>query len=103
MRLTERPAEPVEARIVREVPAGSHEIPSPVLGTKWGGQVAVDPADESGTRTLDRVFHIELELDQPVSRLGGRTYVRFDHGTETLGRQSYRRLRQLFLRRFDAA
>jgi putative peptide zinc metalloprotease protein len=47
------------------------------------------------------VFHIELTVDEPVNRLGGRTYVRFDHGTEPLGFQWYRRVRQLFLRQFN--
>jgi putative peptide zinc metalloprotease protein len=71
------------------------------LGDTGGGSLAVDPSDPSGTTTLEQVFHVELVFDEPVERLGGRSYVRFDHGTEPLGWQWYRQLRQLFLRRFD--
>ena len=69
---------------------------------KRGGRLAVNPDDELGTETLENVFHIELEVDRPIERIGGRMYVRFDHGEEPLGRQWYRRLRQLLLRQFDA-
>ena len=34
-------------------------------------------------------------------RLGERVYVRFDHGTRTLGWRLARDIRQVFLRRFD--
>jgi putative peptide zinc metalloprotease protein len=50
---------------------------------------------------LNKLFHIELALSQPLERLGGRAWVRFEHGAEPLSRQWYRRLRQLFLSRFD--
>jgi putative peptide zinc metalloprotease protein len=63
--------------------------------------VPVDPGDSEGVRTLDNVFHIELEIPTSVPRIGGRAYVRFDHGSEPLARQTYRRVRQLFLRHFD--
>ena len=33
--------------------------------------------------------------------IGGRAYLRFDHGWEPLGLQWYRRARQLFLSRFN--
>jgi putative peptide zinc metalloprotease protein len=59
------------------------------------------PDDKAGTHTLEKVFDIELELAEPVSRLGGRAFVRFEHGSEPLGQQWYRRLRQVFLGRFD--
>jgi putative peptide zinc metalloprotease protein len=99
--LVERLDQPLTATISREVPAASFSIPSAALGVNGGGSLAVDPTDPSGTKTLEQVFHVELIFDTPVERLGGRTYVRFDHGTEPLGWQWYRRLRQLFLRRFD--
>ena len=102
VRLTESVGEPVKATVTRAVPAAMDRLPSPVLGTMGGGRVPVDPADEDGVRTLDNVFHIELEIPTPVPRIGGRAYVRFDHGAEPLARQAYRRIRQLFLRRFDA-
>ena len=101
IRLAEQLDEPLTATISREIPLATHRIPSAVLGTMGGGLLAIDPGDQSGTRTLDQVFHIELTFNAPVDRLGGRTYVRFDHGTEPLGLQWYRRVRQLLLRQFN--
>jgi putative peptide zinc metalloprotease protein len=34
--------------------------------------------------------------------VGGRAFLRFDHGRVPLAQQWYRRLRQVFLERFDA-
>ena len=92
----------IPARISRESPAATYRLPSPALGTQGGGQLAVDPGDEAGTQTLDKVFHVELAVDRPVDRIGQRTYVRFDHGAEAIGWQWYRRLRQLLLSQLDA-
>jgi putative peptide zinc metalloprotease protein len=102
VRLADRVGEPMTASVRREVPAASDELPSAALGTRGGGQLPVDPQDEEGTRTLDTVFHFDLDLppDIPVTNVGGRVHVRFDHGTEPLARQWYRSLRQLFLRQF---
>ena len=101
IRLAEQLDQPLHATISREIPMASHRIPSAALGTMGGGLLAIDPTDESGTRTLEQVFHIELTFDASVYRLGGRTYVRFDHGTEPLVFQWYRRARQLLLRQFN--
>ena len=101
IRLAEQLDQPLTAKISREMPLATHRIPSAVLGTMGGGLLAVDPSDQSGTTTLDQVFHIELTLDTPVDRLGGRTYVLFDHGSEPIGFQWYRRVRQLLLRQFN--
>ncbi|MDJ0928758.1 MAG: peptidase M50 [Gammaproteobacteria bacterium] len=102
VRLAERSNKIVQATVSRAVPAAMDQLPSPVLGTAGGGPVPVDPADSEGVRTLDSVFHIELEIPSAVPRIGGRAYVRFDHGSEPLAQQTYRRVRQLFLRQFDA-
>ena len=101
IRLADRLDEALPATISREMPLATYSIPSAVLGTVGGGLLAIDPSDQSGTRTLDPVFHIELAFDAPVDRLGGRSYVRFEHGTEPLGLQWYRRVRQLLLRQFS--
>jgi len=91
----------VPATIRREVPAASNRLPSAVLGAAGGGQIAINAQDEKGTQTVHSVFHIELDVARPVAQIGGRTYVRFSHGFEPLGVQWFRRIRQLFLRRFD--
>jgi putative peptide zinc metalloprotease protein len=90
------------AELTRLTPASDFSLPSAALGTAGGGNVAVAPDDADGRRTIARVFRIELTLDTPVERLGGRAFVRFDHGSEALALRGLRRLRQLFLEHFDA-
>jgi len=101
LRFADDPHTEVPATVRREVPAASDRLPSAVLGAAGGGQIAIDAQDEKGTQTIQSVFHIELDVARPVAQIGGRTYVRFSHGFEPLGVQWYRRIRQLFLRRFD--
>jgi putative peptide zinc metalloprotease protein len=101
LRFADDPHTDVSATIRREVPAASDRLPSAVLGAAGGGQIAINARDENGTQTIQSVFHIELDVAQPVAQIGGRVYVRFSHGLEPLGVQWYRRIRQLFLRRFD--
>jgi putative peptide zinc metalloprotease protein len=102
VRMAGRPGQSYLARIHSEVPAASDELPSKALGTRGGGMIPVDPADESGTRALATLFQFELELEQklPVQLYGQRVYVRLDHGAEPLGVQWQRSLRQLFMRNF---
>jgi putative peptide zinc metalloprotease protein len=90
------------ATIEREVPGGTDELPSPVLGTAGGGVIEVDPRHSGGTRTFQKVFDYELALPEDIvgTPVGTRAYVRFDHGTEPLAWQWYRQLRQVFLGRF---
>ena len=96
-------AEPVPARIRREVPGGSMQLPTAALGSAGGGPFAVDPRDRQGVTTLERIFQLELALPAEVrsSYLGARVFVRFDHGFEPVGVQAYRALRRLLLRKFD--
>ncbi|HVS23549.1 MAG TPA: biotin/lipoyl-binding protein, partial [Gammaproteobacteria bacterium] len=101
VRLSDSPAEVRHAEITRLTPAGDFDLPSAALGSAGGGSVAVAP-DESGRHSLTRVFRVELTLDTPFERLGGRAFVRFEHGSEALALRGYRRLRQLFLRHLDA-
>ena len=101
VRLAEQLVSPVAATVIRQVPAAVERLPSAVLGPMGGGPFAVDPEDSSGTRAMEGVFEVELALPVPVDRLGMRVYVRFDHGSEPLAQQWYRRLRQLFLRKFN--
>ena len=91
------------ARVLREVPAASDRLPSKALAETGGGQFASDPRDPNQMRTLQRTFQFDLEFPAVMvrSNYGTRVFVRFDHGFEPLGWQLYRRLRQLFLSRFD--
>ncbi|HKY73437.1 MAG TPA: efflux RND transporter periplasmic adaptor subunit [Nitrospira sp.] len=103
VRLAERLAEPMEATLKRLVPAASEELPSPALGSEGGGQVSLDPRDPKGQKALKRLFQLDLELpaQHGLINVGGRVYVRFDHGWDSLLAQWYRQGRQLFLARFN--
>ena len=90
------------ARLLREVPAAGHELPSAALGQRGGGDVALDPSDEEGTKTLQSVFEFELSLQQaaPAEYLGSRVHVRFEHPATPLGVRAWRGIRRLFLSQF---
>ena len=103
VRFAENVARVVPARIDREVPEAEQQLPSTILGSGAGGAIATDPFEEGGTRTFERVFQFDLEVDEPIERvlIGGRVHVRFDHGSEPAAFQAYRKIRQMFLRRFN--
>jgi putative peptide zinc metalloprotease protein len=103
VRLSERLDAPLPARLVREVPAASEQLPSPALGAAGGGAVPVDPRNAQGLVAMGRLFQVDLELPSSLQLVnaGGRVYVRFDHGWEPLAAQWARQLRQLFLARLN--
>ena len=102
VRLTEQPAQSLKADIERIVPAADLNLPSAALGTAGGGVIAVDPTDPDGLRALESLFQLHLSLPEKVKdpHIGGRVYVRIEHGSMPLAIQWYRSLRQLLLRKF---
>ena len=102
VRLAEQPAASLKAAIKRIVPAADTNLPSAALGTSGGGDVPVDPTDPEGLRALESIFQLDLSLPEEVKdpHIGGRVYVRIEHGTMPLALQWYRSLRQLLLRKF---
>ncbi len=94
---------PVPARIRREVPGASAQLPTAALGSAGGGPIAVDPRDKQGMTTLRQIFQLELALPAEVRSdyLGARVFVRFEHGFEPAGFQMYRAFRRLLLRQFN--
>lgn len=103
VRLGEQAATTLGARIVREVPAATRELPSAALGTLGGGMIAVDLSDSTGTTAAERLYVVDLGLDEPLAspRVGGRAHVRFEHPAEPLGFRLYRAVRQLLLGRLS--
>ncbi|MCU7838808.1 MAG: peptidase M50 [Candidatus Thiodiazotropha sp. (ex Troendleina suluensis)] len=100
-RYAARPEQPLPVKLHRDTPESQQRLPSPALGTKGGGEFPLHPQDEDGTRPLEAVFNIQLQMDLPIERLGERVIVRFEHQAQPLGWQWYRSLRQLFLKRFN--
>lgn len=103
VRAVERVGEVLDARIVREVPAATDELPSMTLSLQGGGHIALDPNHPDGNRSIEKLFVIDLELPPGArpTRLGSRVYVRFAHAPEPVMVQSWRVLRRLFLRKFN--
>jgi putative peptide zinc metalloprotease protein len=103
VRYVHRPDVVAEGKIVRQVPAGGEMLPSRALGTEGGGKISVDPRDQKGAKTLERMFQVDIELpgDTSAAYYGERVYVRFDHEKEPLALQWYRGIRLLFLTHFN--
>ncbi len=91
------------ARVDRETPAASDQLPNLALSTVGGGKIALNPDRPETAKALQSLFQLELRMDPPVtvSAIGGRVQVRFDHGWEPVGWRLYRSLRQIFLKRFN--
>jgi putative peptide zinc metalloprotease protein len=103
LRLAEAIPQTHAAAVIREMPGGVDELPTAALGPQGGGSIAVDPKDPNGLKTLERVFVFDLQLPAAAdaTAFGERVHVRFNHGGEPLAAQGYRRVRQLFLSRFN--
>jgi putative peptide zinc metalloprotease protein len=103
VRFPEEIAAKVPARLLREVPAATDQLPSRTLSQEGGGEIAIDPRDMPGIKAFQKFFLFDILLPPPERfyNVGGRVYVRFDHGREPLAYRWYRSLRQLFLRRFN--
>ena len=103
IRFPEKLVETIPAVVKREVPAATDQLPSRTLSQQGGGQIAIDPRDMMGVKAFQKIFLFDIELPEQIGlyNVGGRVYVRFDHGWEPLIWRWYRSARQLFLRRFN--
>jgi putative peptide zinc metalloprotease protein len=103
IRLPEKIAETLSSAIKREVPAATDQLPSPTLSQQGGGEIAIDPRDTQGVKAFQKIFMFDIEMPEYAEfyNVGGRVYVRFDHGWEPPIWRWYRSARQLFLKRFN--
>jgi putative peptide zinc metalloprotease protein len=103
VRFPEEIARKMPARILREVPAATDQLPSRTLSQEGGGEIAIDPRDMPGIKAFQKFFLFDILLPPPerLYNVGGRVYVRFDHGREPLAYRWYRSIRQLFLKKFN--
>ncbi len=92
-----------EARIVREVPTLGHRIVSHALTLEGGGMFAPDTERGPDPHTLEPILQFDVAPETPLKdpKIGMRVYVRIDHGDEPVAMRVYRRVRQLFLKRFN--
>ena len=91
------------ARLLREVPAATNQLPSRTLSEEGGGEIAIDPRKPYGLTAFQKIFLFDVELPPPEGfyNVGGRVHVRFNHGSEPMIWRWYRYVRQLFLKRFN--
>ncbi len=103
IRFISAPDRAYPATVMREVPALETSLPSLALATQGGGRIVLDPGDSNGRRTLQNFLHLDLRLDEAhdFATIGERTYVRFSHDPASLAERTYRRIRQVFLSRFN--
>jgi putative peptide zinc metalloprotease protein len=88
------------ARIVRQIPSASNQLPSAVLSVAGGGYWATLPFEAEALRVNEPVFQLDVELEHVrVARVGERSYVRFEHGTTSLAALGAESLRDLLLSR----
>ncbi len=95
----------VNGIVDREVPGASEQLPSTVLGFGGGGEIAIDPSDQSGTKAFEKQFQFDVRISTTAGLvktfIGNRAYVRFEHEPVPLGWQIMRKIRQIFLKRFN--
>lgn len=101
-----RPAENlsliIPAELIREIPAASSDLPSLALSLKGGGAIALDPREAEKPKSFENLFQFDVRLLGPnTEKVGERIYVRFEHNPETLLRRWYRKLLNIFLKRFN--
>ena len=103
VRLAESLTHVVPGVMRRVVPAASERLPTTALGSEGGGQVLIDPRDPKGVTAIQKLFQVDVELPAQsyLFNVGGRAYVRFDHGWEPPAVQWYLAIRQLFLSRLS--
>jgi putative peptide zinc metalloprotease protein len=103
IRAVDDPLRTQRSTVLREFPRAADELPTAALSTEGGGRIPTDPRDPSGVKALNGVFLFDLSLDPAAlaGAVGSRVYVRFEHRSEPLATQAYRRLRQLLLSRLN--
>ncbi|KAG0763320.1 hypothetical protein G6F22_018448 [Rhizopus arrhizus] len=103
-RLVQDSGQEFVARIAREVPAATDELPSLALSLQGGGSIGVDPrkSQEGRAKSSENLFVMDLTLpeDAPRAYLGARVYVKFSHEPRPVALQAYDAVRQMVLRQF---
>lgn len=105
VRLGHQPDLVLQGHLERELPAGAEYLPSRALAAEGGGQLATDPRDTKGARTMERTFQFDVAVQTPGPEdatifFGEHVRARFEHPPEPLAFQWYRSVRRLFLSHF---
>ncbi|GAA4012088.1 biotin/lipoyl-binding protein [Actimicrobium antarcticum] len=103
VRAVDRPSDVITARVLREVPGATDQLPSMTLSFQGGGKIGLDPNKSGEARTLQKLFVLDLQLPPGtrLDKLNSRVYVRFEHPSEPLGWQWFHAVRRVFLKKFN--
>jgi len=89
------------ARIEREVPGASKELPSLSLSLAGGGGVILDPNETEKPQSFENLFYFDITLEKAKARgIGERVYIRFVHNPEPIAFRLHRSIRRLLLKKF---
>ena len=87
--------------ILRVITSSTKELPSAVLTTDGGGNIALDPNRDYDLKSYQSYFRIELGVPEAAKRrFDERVYVLFEHDPEPIFWRWYRDIRRVFLRQF---
>ncbi|MGF1642374.1 MAG: PqqD family peptide modification chaperone [Thiotrichales bacterium] len=101
VRLVEQNDRTLVGILGRSTPSATHQLPSAALGFGAGGRILTDPSDPDGLKAIEPVFVLDVRVPHShLERVGGRAWVRFDHGHAPLLKQWALRWEQLFLQHF---
>ena len=102
VRLAEIGAPAHAAMLLRDGTGAVTQLPSAALGDRGGGSVPTDPADPQGLKAQRAVVLADVLLPASLGeRVGGRAWVRFDHGLAPLALQAANAMQQVFLQHFN--
>lgn len=92
----------IKAHISQQVPAGTFDLPSPVLSVNGGGIIELDASKPDSTKTTEMIFLVDVTVPSVTQegRFGERAYIRFYHPAKPLLFQWYRQIQQTFIRNF---
>ncbi|MFH1731039.1 MAG: efflux RND transporter periplasmic adaptor subunit [Planctomycetota bacterium] len=101
LRVKGRPDPMLTGRVVRIMPSGQKELPSPALGHLAGGSIQTETGDRGGTKALEPFFEVRIEPDSSLGLLSRqRVVVRVEMPAKPLAVQWWRAILRLFQRRF---
>lgn len=102
LRFASAPEQAYQARILRQTPASTQQLPSIALSTEGGGRIALSPKRDHRLQSFKSYFRIELSAPKNLKqRFDERVYVLFEHAPEPVIWRWYRATRRLLLRQFD--
>lgn len=97
-------AETIPVSNLQIIPYEHFKLPSAILGWSGGGEIATQMDDQSGRQAVEPFFQVYafLNIDSAITFAHGRSgKIRFFLPPKPLALQMYRKLRQLFQKRYQ--